>query len=84
VRTVGIDTGRTANWAQPSRLSAARENAQPLSEPGPGGCDLQFRHEGPRPGLECYDQCRAGWDQYLPSLRDYLESGVGNPFRGPR
>jgi hypothetical protein len=55
-----------------------------LRESGPGGCDLQFRHEGPRPGLECYGQCRAGRDQYLPRLRDYLESGVGNPFRGPR
>ncbi len=55
-----------------------------LSESGPGGCGLQFRHEGLRASLECYDQCRAGWDQYLPSLRDYLESGVGNPFRGPR
>ena len=84
MRAVGIDTGRTANWAQPSRVGAARENAQPLSESGPGGCDLQFRHEGLRPSLECYDQCRAGSDQYLPSLRDYLESGVGNPFRGLR
>ena len=22
-----------------------------------------------------------GWEQYLPSLRGYLESGTGNPFR---
>jgi hypothetical protein len=65
-------------------LGAAREIAQPLSESGPGGCDPQFRHEGLRPSLECYDQCRAGWDQYLPSLRDYLESGAANPFCGPR
>ncbi|MDQ2874979.1 MAG: hypothetical protein M3Y33_09385 [Actinomycetota bacterium] len=39
-----------------------------------------FRHEGLSPQLECYDMCRAGWDQYLPSLRDYLETGTGTPF----
>jgi hypothetical protein len=25
--------------------------------------------------------CVQGWEQYLPSLRDYLEAGTGNPFR---
>jgi hypothetical protein len=34
--------------------------------------------------LECYDMCRAGWDQYLPSLRDYLETGNGHPFTATR
>jgi uncharacterized protein YndB with AHSA1/START domain len=51
-----------------------------LSEPDTGGCDLRFRHEGLNPRLECYDMCRAGWEQYLPSLRDYIDSGTGNPF----
>lgn len=51
-----------------------------LSESGAGGCDVQFRHEGVSPQLECYEMCRAGWDQYLPSLRDYIETGTGNPF----
>ena len=52
-----------------------------LSQDGAAGCHLQFRHEGLSPQLECYQMCRAGWEQYLPSLRDYLESGTGNPFR---
>jgi uncharacterized protein YndB with AHSA1/START domain len=55
-----------------------------LSEAGIGGCDLRFRHEGLSPQLECYDMCRAGWDQYLPSLRDYIETGAGNPFSRAR
>jgi uncharacterized protein YndB with AHSA1/START domain len=55
-----------------------------LSESGTGGCDLRFRHEGLRPDLECYDMCRAGWDQYLPSLRHYIETRTGNPYSGPR
>ncbi len=49
-----------------------------------GGSDLRFRHDGLNPGLECYDMCRAGWEQYLPSLRDYLETGEGNPFTSAR
>jgi uncharacterized protein YndB with AHSA1/START domain len=55
-----------------------------LSDSGSGGCDVQFRHEGLTPRLECYDMCRAGWDEYLPSLRDYIETGAGHPYTGPR
>ena len=55
-----------------------------LSEAGTGGCDLRFRHEGVSPQLECYDMCREGWDQSLTSLRDYIETGTGNPFSRPR
>ena len=55
-----------------------------LSRSSAGGCDLEFRHEGLSPQLECYDMCRAGWDQYLPSLRAYLETGTGHPFTRAR
>ncbi len=63
---------------------AGTRQAFTLSESGTGGCDLQFCHEGLRPQLECYDMCSAGWNQYLPSLRDYIETGTGNPFRPGR
>jgi hypothetical protein len=53
-------------------------------EPGTEGCDLLFRHAGLSPQLECYDMCRAGWDQYLPSLRDYIDTGTGNPYSRAR
>ncbi len=43
-----------------------------------------FRHQGLRPRFECYDMCRTGWDQYLPSLQDYVDSGTGNPFSPAR
>jgi hypothetical protein len=42
---------------------------------------VEFRHHGLRRELSCYDVCVQGWEQYLPSLRDYLEAGTGNPFR---
>jgi uncharacterized protein YndB with AHSA1/START domain len=46
-----------------------------------GGTVIEFRHHGLRRELSCYDFCVEGWQQYLPSLRDYLESGTGNPFQ---
>lgn len=49
-----------------------------LGRSGTAECELQFRHLGLRPQLECYDQCSAGWDQYLPSLRRYIESGLSS------
>jgi uncharacterized protein YndB with AHSA1/START domain len=55
-----------------------------LTRSGADGCDVEFRHQGLSPQLECYDMCRAGWDQYLPSLRDYLQTGTGNPYTPAR
>lgn len=49
-----------------------------------GGTVLEFRHEGLTPALDCYDQCQQGWNYYLPSLRDYVETGTGRPGPRPR
>jgi uncharacterized protein YndB with AHSA1/START domain/limonene-1,2-epoxide hydrolase len=43
---------------------------------------LKFRHIGLVPELECYEQCHAGWEHFLPSLRAYAERGQGTPFAG--
>lgn len=45
-----------------------------------GGTTLEFRHHGLTPQLECYDHCSRGWDYFLPSLRDYVETGTGRPL----
>jgi len=45
-----------------------------------GGSRLHFRHRGLTPRLECFNTCRKGWEQYLPSLVDYVDSGQGNPI----
>jgi hypothetical protein len=42
-------------------------------------CDIEFRHVGLRPTLECFDQCRAGWNHFMPSLHQFLETGEGRP-----
>jgi len=43
------------------------------------GDHIAFRHVGLRPALECFDQCRAGWNHFMPSLVQFLETGVGRP-----
>ncbi len=50
-------------------------------EPVAGGSELRFEHHGLNPGLECYDQCYAGWTHYLGSLVDYVDRGAGSPNR---
>ena len=41
--------------------------------------ELHFRHVGLTADLECIDMCTAGWNHYLGSLRDFAETGTGNP-----
>jgi uncharacterized protein YndB with AHSA1/START domain len=46
-----------------------------------GGTELHFRHAGLTPRLECFADCKSGWDHFIPSLQAYVEAGVGNPNR---
>ena len=49
-------------------------------QPGDDGTlSIAFRHVGLRPTLPCFDQCRAGWNHFMPSLHQFLETGVGRP-----
>ena len=43
------------------------------------GTELRFRHAGLTPRLECFSDCKSGWDHFIPSLRAYVETGTGNP-----
>jgi uncharacterized protein YndB with AHSA1/START domain len=51
-----------------------------LVHPDDGGSTLEFQHQGLTPQLECYEHCSRGWDHFLPSLRDYVETGTGSPL----
>jgi hypothetical protein len=44
-----------------------------------GTSTVRFRHVGLRPALECFDMCRAGWNHFMPSLHQFLETGEGRP-----
>ncbi len=64
--------GVLPDWVGTKPSFSVRSNAD-------GSCDLSFRHVGLRPALECFDQCSAGWGHFMPSLRQFLESGEGLP-----
>jgi hypothetical protein len=36
---------------------------------------------GLTPKLECFVDCKNGWDHFLPSLRQFVDTGVGNPWK---
>jgi uncharacterized protein YndB with AHSA1/START domain len=42
--------------------------------------ELHFRHRGLTQELDCIEMCTRGWDHFLPSLRDYVETGSGSPL----
>ncbi len=42
-------------------------------------CELQFRHGGLTAELDCIDECTRGWDHFIVSLRNYVETGRGMP-----
>ncbi len=43
------------------------------------GSDISLFHEGLVPSFECYDICKNGWDFFLGSLKDFLDTGIGSP-----
>ncbi|MBS1496134.1 MAG: hypothetical protein JSU03_14340 [Bacteroidetes bacterium] len=44
---------------------------------------LKLTHFGLTPQVECYEICIAGWGQFTNSLTDFINTGVGKPFREP-
>lgn len=40
-----------------------------------------FQHHGLTPQLECFESCFSGWTHFMTSLAQYLETGIGMPFR---
>jgi uncharacterized protein YndB with AHSA1/START domain len=56
-----------------------------LATQTPGRTFLEFEHEGLHPGLECFAICERGWDHFLKhSLKNYIETGRGEPYIEPR
>jgi uncharacterized protein YndB with AHSA1/START domain len=42
---------------------------------------LRFQHVGLLPALDCYSDCFRGWTRFLGSLKQYVETGTGAPFK---
>ena len=49
--------------------------------PGENSTELRLTHIGLLPRIECYEICIAGWKQFTDSLKLFVETGVGRPFR---
>ena len=45
-----------------------------------GKTRLDFEHVGLVSTLECYDLCRNGWNYFLASLQQLVETGRGTPW----
>jgi len=43
--------------------------------------ELHLTHIGLHPDVECYDVCISGWQQFIDSLKLFIETGRGNPFK---
>lgn len=43
---------------------------------------IKVTHIGLSPDIECYDICSNGWVQFLASLKGFLETGQGAPYKG--
>lgn len=42
---------------------------------------VKVTHIGLHPAVECYEICSDGWLQFTNSLKLFLETGKGNPYR---
>ena len=51
-----------------------------LSDAGQDRTRLDFEHIGLDSSLECYGICLNGWQHFLGSLQQYLETGEGTPY----
>ena len=50
------------------------------TEPDEEGVKIHLTHFGLHPEQDCYQICAAGWQQFTGSLKQFLETGKGNPF----
>jgi uncharacterized protein YndB with AHSA1/START domain len=51
-----------------------------LMSEGEGRTRIDFEHIGLVPELECFELCNRGWNYFMPSLQQFLETGRGTPF----
>ena len=45
------------------------------------GTEVKVTHIGLHQEIECYEICANGWIQFISSLKQFLETGKGSPYR---
>jgi hypothetical protein len=51
-----------------------------LTDKSKSSCELHFQHQGLIPSLQCFEDCKKGWDYFLASIVSYCETDRGTPF----
>ncbi|MEO7495966.1 MAG: SRPBCC domain-containing protein [Massilia sp.] len=86
-----LDAGREVRWRCTRAVIIAESVSKPdewvgtepvfrLSADGQGGTRLDFEHLGLAPTLQCFNLCVKGWEHFLASLKQYVETGEGTPY----
>lgn len=44
------------------------------------GSEISLLHDGLVPSFECFATCKNGWDYFLGSLKNFLNTGKGYPY----
>jgi uncharacterized protein YndB with AHSA1/START domain len=52
-----------------------------LTPDGQGNTSVDFEHVGLIPSFECYDLCNNGWQYFINSLQQFVETGKGTPYQ---
>ncbi|WP_079241049.1 SRPBCC family protein [Chryseobacterium indologenes] len=50
-------------------------------EENKGISQIKLIHVGLNPAIECYEICSNGWMQFIGSLKKFLETGEGTPYK---
>ena len=91
MRIERLEPGREVRWLCTGAHMAASELTRKdewvgtqivfrLMPQGAGRTRLDFEHVGLVPNLECYDLCSNGWQYFLGSLQQFVETGRGTPY----
>lgn len=91
MRVEGLDANREVRWLCTGEYIAADQLSRKdewvgthvvfrLTAESATRTRLDFEHVGLVPAFECYDLCRNGWQYYLGSLQQLLETGHGMPI----
>ena len=81
VRIANYKPGKEVHWictdAHPEWINTTISFTLVESE---GKTKVRFKHEGWKEATDFYASCNFSWGRYLESLRNFCETGRGNPF----